>query len=91
MGHWPIHRPLSPTVLGQACIERRAVGPGTRKGPTALPDRPVPLQVGEPPRHQATAWEQGVQHVVARGEVGGWTGPCGCQAWDHPKTVREGG
>ncbi len=53
------------------CVERRAVGPGTRKGPTAPPDRPVPLHVGEPPHHQATAWEQGVQHVVARGGVGG--------------------
>ncbi len=39
-----------------------AVSPGTRKGPTAQHRRPVPLHVGEPPRHQTMAlqaWERG--------------------------------
>src|SRR6266699_1972143 len=62
--------------------------PGTRQGPTAPPDHPVPLQVGEPPRHQATARRgrsRGVQHVVARGEVGGGWALVGARRGTTPK------
>ena len=37
--------------------------PGTHKGPTAPPCHPVPLQVGEPPRHQATAVGVGMDNM----------------------------
>jgi len=72
----------------------RAVRPGTRKGPTAPPGRPVPLHVGEPPRHQATAQRAGsggVQHVVARGVVGGEWALAGARHGTTPKlSGREG-
>src|SRR6266700_282251 len=53
--------------LAQDCVGAWVVGislpdsfgvvptPGTHKGPTAPPCHPVPLHIGKPPRHQATA------------------------------------
>jgi hypothetical protein len=70
----PLSRSLSLTHLGHPCIERRAVRPGTHKGPAAPPYHPVPLHVRGLPRHQAMPDGRGSgdgQYVVARGVVGG--------------------
>src|SRR6266567_5409696 len=74
--------------------------PGTHKGPTAPPCHPVPLPIGKPPRHQATArraWERECTTCSGTGWGWGWMGPCGCQAsrrpsmYGCPKTVGERG
>ena len=98
--------------LAQDCVGAWVVGisppdsfgvvptPGTHKGPTAPPCHPVPLHIGKPPRHQATArraWEQECTTCSGTGWGWGWMGPCGCQAsrrpsmYGCPKTVGERG
>ncbi len=70
---------LPDSFLGQACIKRRAVWPGTYEGPTAQNRHPVPLHLARPLSrssiHSAIFW-RGVAspgNVVARGWVrGGW-------------------
>ncbi len=65
------------------------------QGPIHPSPSPVPLHFqGTPPhaRRWRSAWRteaRAVRHVVARGGGAGRWGPCGCQAWDHPKTVGE--
>src|SRR5712692_921872 len=40
------------------------------------------------PRHRPV-WGSIPQKCSGTGLGEGWMGPCGCQAWDHPKTVGE--
>jgi hypothetical protein len=110
-GEWGVDRwggPLWPPVPGDRVARVGQIAwangtvptPGTHKGPTAQHRHPVPLHVGDPPRHQATVrrgWERGWTTCSGTGRGWGWMGPCGCQAsrrrsmHGRPKTVGERG
>ncbi len=72
----PLDAPGDPDSFGQACKERRAVRPGTHKGPTPPHTAPCHYISGDHPttRRRRGGHVSGVgarRNVVARGGVGG--------------------
>jgi len=68
---------------------------GERQGPhrPALPPRATTCRTAlapvlHAPRHRL-GWGGVPWKCSGTGLGEGWMGPCGCQAWDHPKTVGE--
>ena len=88
----PGRRHLSPRHFSGWSIERRVVRPGTHKGPPYPLNHPVPLHFGDHPtprRRRNGRGSRGIQHVVARGAVGGGWALVGARYEAAPKSVRE--